>query len=873
MNDTTDPAPGARWIRAALQVNPFEYDGNPAPKDSYPSEDKYNEALLDACEAEGIEMIAITDHWKASTAAGLIAAAEERGIVALPGFEANCKEAFHLLVIFERGTPLESISSWIGECVPPVDDPHGPGDRSFDEIVDSMTRHGAVVIPAHVNIATSGLLSRERGKPLEKIVRNPGILALGVSPGQDPMGDQLAIFANRNPYSRPHPLVEVYADDVMKPETLSEAGASSWFKMARPSLAGLLHALRTPQTRVRTEVPPRQNGTRLTSISWTGGFLAGVELPIGPELTALIGGRGTGKSTVIESLRFALGLPAIGADAARDHQGVVSKVLGPGVIVRVGVETLQPTPARYVIQRTVGDPPLVLDSSGTPTQHAPGDVAGVLEIFGQHELAELSGNKAMLAQLVRRLGGDAVAEGKRPALVNGLEANRAELASIEREQEELEAALADLPRLKEQVSRYTETDLEHKMQAQRAIGEERATLDEYARRLDSANASVVAFGLTSLLDELRADVATVEGGEHGDLLDEARRSALEVATTVEGALATITTVVEGARAALARTRGTWEAAVQPSLDEHTATTRELAEAGYDPDGYMKNTAALRALELRTDERTKLEERHAASLKKRKDLLGGLTILDAEIATELTTAIGMTNSATRGQVVVKPVADPDRERIKDVIQRHFRTPRTQIMAAIDKEDFSIRSFVEAVRGGVEKLRSYDVTGAQALTLVGHGEPLLRELEEHNVGLAVDVCLNVADEGTELRKLEDLSKGQRATALLLLLLGVASTPIVIDQPEDDLDNRFVYRGVVKHLRELKGERQLLVSTHNANVPVLGDAELIVVLESDGRRGAAAPNGIGSLDEAPIREYAERLLEGGEEAFRARRHLYGF
>lgn len=873
MSTTPDVTLGARWIRAALQVNPYEYDGNPSPKDSYPTEDLYNQALLDACEAEGIEMIAITDHWKASSAAGLIEAAEKRGIVALPGFEANCKEAFHLLVIFESGTPLESITSWIGECVPPADDPHGPGDRTFDQIVESMTRRGAVVIPAHVNIATSGLLSRERGKPLEKIVQNLGILALGVSPGHAPMGEQLAILGNRKPYTRPHPLVEIYADDVMKPQTLGEPGGSSWFKMAKPSLAGIQHALRTPQTRVRTDAPPRQHGTRLTSISWTGGFLAGVKLPIGPELTALIGGRGTGKSTVIESLRFALALPPIGEDAARDHQGIVSKVLGPGVVVKVGVETLEPTPARYVIQRTVGDPPLVLDSSGTPTQHAPADVAGTLEIFGQHELAELSGNKAMLAQLVRRLGGEAEAETRRPALIRELITNRGELATLERQQEELEAALADLPRLKEQVGRYTETDLELKMQAQRAIGEERATFEEYSRRLNSANSAVAAFGLTALLDELRADVAAVKGGEHQNRLGEARQTALDVASTIQGAFATITAAIEGATTTLAGTRGAWEAAVQPLLDEHAATTRELAEAGYDPDGYMKNTAALRALELRTDERTKLRERRSSSLKKRKELLGRLQILDAEISAELTTAIGMTNSSTRGQVVVKPVADPDREQIKEVVQRHFRTPRTQIMAAIEKESFSVRSFVEAVRGGVEKLHAYDVTGSQASTLVGHGESLLRELEEHNVGLAVDVCLNVADEGTELRKLEDLSKGQRATALLLLLLGVASTPLVIDQPEDDLDNRFVYRGVVKHLRELKGERQLLVSTHNANVPVLGDAELIIVLESDGRHGATAVDGIGSLDESPIREYAERLLEGGEEAFRARRHLYGF
>lgn len=126
---------------------------------------------------------------------------------------------------------------------------------------------------------------------------------------------------------------------------------------------------------------------------------------------------------------------------------------------------------------------------------------------------------------------------------------------------------------------------------------------------------------------------------------------------------------------------------------------------------------------------------------------------------------------------------------------------------------------------------------------------------------------------LRSLDHLSKGQRATALLLLLLSASDAPLIIDQPEDDLDNNFVYKGVVRHLRELKGKRQIVASTHNANVPVLGDAELIVVLESDGNHGHPTDSGIGSLDDRAIRSQVESILEGGSAAFNARQHLYGF
>ena len=107
---------GARWIRGALQVNPFTYEGRNSPKKFFSDEAAYNSALLDTCQEMGISMIAVTDHWCVDSAAGLIAAAEDRGIVALPGFEANSSEGIHILVIFEAGTPIATIDAAIGRC-------------------------------------------------------------------------------------------------------------------------------------------------------------------------------------------------------------------------------------------------------------------------------------------------------------------------------------------------------------------------------------------------------------------------------------------------------------------------------------------------------------------------------------------------------------------------------------------------------------------------------------------------------------------------------------------------------------------------------------------------------------------------------------
>ena len=105
------------------------------------------------------------------------------------------------------------------------------------------------------------------------------------------------------------------------------------------------------------------------------------------------------------------------------------------------------------------------------------------------------------------------------------------------------------------------------------------------------------------------------------------------------------------------------------------------------------------------------------------------------------------------------------------------------------------------------------------------------------------------------------------MLPILLLDNDNPLLIDQPEDNLDNRFIYECVVEGIQQVKGRRQLLFITHNPNIPVLGDAERVIVLESNGTNGRKAQEG--TVDEC--RDAIVTLLEGGEDAFRERSHRY--
>ena len=109
------------------------------------------------------------------------------------------------------------------------------------------------------------------------------------------------------------------------------------------------------------------------------------------------------------------------------------------------------------------------------------------------------------------------------------------------------------------------------------------------------------------------------------------------------------------------------------------------------------------------------------------------------------------------------------------------------------------------------------------------------------------------------------------MLLLLLVQSDRILIIDQPEDDLDNRFIYDDIVRILRDQKGRRQIITATHNPNIPVLGDAELIIALGVQESRGMILDQG--AIEKKGIQEIVKSIMEGGEEAFQRRAQKYGW
>jgi len=139
-------------------------------------------------------------------------------------------------------------------------------------------------------------------------------------------------------------------------------------------------------------------------------------------------------------------------------------------------------------------------------------------------------------------------------------------------------------------------------------------------------------------------------------------------------------------------------------------------------------------------------------------------------------------------------------------------------------------------------------------------------------AVDITL-YRDDGSEAGKISEdtLSDGQRNTAVLALLLAQTGGPLIIDQPEDELDSNFVFNELIPMIRRMKSKRQLIFATHNANLPVNGDADLVYAFEA--RDGKGVCKAQGGLDRENVAKAVLDIMEGSEKAFMRRRVKYGF
>lgn len=866
---------GAEWRKCALQVNPYSYlvENNCIPA-GIPDEATYNSGIVQALLSEGIDVVAITDHWCVDSGIQLKDEIEAAGITVFPGFEATSKDGVHLLMLFDPSASVADINRHIGSCGIPSDCRSSvPGELDAETMIGKAEAWGAVVVAPHATTG-GGLLHKLSGQTAIRVWRNPRLHA--IAPGGAKLTQAHAgILDNTDKaYKRDNPVAVISAADVRSAGDLAKPGSVCWIKLSSLSVVGLDLAFRTPGTRVSRVDPTGTVHPRIVGISWEGGFLDGVSIPLNESLNVLIGGRGAGKSTVIESVRFALGVDPLATTSQLDHDAMVKEVLRAGTKVHVEVQTRSPTVANFIVERLVGHAPTVRDATGATLTSAPTDIIAGVEVYGQRELAELARNKQQLTELLARYLPelDPKAGG---AETKALIESRAEIVKAQEHLEDLEESIARIPIVRERLKGFEDAGVATRLEQQAATGEEQALLERAEEGLGSERDPAEGLvDLDFLADEIIADLP-----DHG-LLVEARDALATFNVAVRKAFEDIEAARGVAVGALVTTTEKWTTATTATRDALDKVLRELQPDGIDGGEYLRLRHELTELQPLKKE-----------AKAARDHLKALRQARSELLTEIFDA-----RAARLRAIEKE-AKKVRRLLPGVVQATVRSgeDRSPITHVLDEQ---IGGRLDTVRNAVNSASSLtgpgladlcrqgkaaivkvfpSVSDAQATLLANASEDTLMALEEVDLPVSTDLQLNVGSKKDAVwRSLDHLSTGQKATALLLLLMERGSGPLLIDQPEDDLDNSFIFADVVPRLR-LKGRRQVIFSSHNANIPVLGDADQIVALvteeEGDGVIGTIAADGLGSIDHEPVRQMVEEILEGGREAFVTRRYLYGF
>ena len=311
-------------------------------------------------------------------------------------------------------------------------------------------------------------------------------------------------------------------------------------------------------------------------------------------------------------------------------------------------------------------------------------------------------------------------------------------------------------------------------------------------------------------------------------------------------------------------------------DRSRELRREIESLQTGAGAVAQRGQALRESRARLEALAKLRERRGTDLSaialRRKDALGRLEEARsvrfkerAGVAHDLNTKLG-----PRIRIAIEQTGDFESYAaiLADVLRGSGL--RYSDLSRLLAESVSPRELIELSESG-EFEQLADITGiskeraARALGYVrdtGLGEVVAIPVED-------SVSLELLD-GSDYKQTSELSTGQRCTVILPLLLEHEDRILIVDQPEDHIDNAFIVDTLIKAILSRNRDGQIIFTTHNANIPVLGGAQNVIQMDSDGKRGFVAR--AGTLEDSRIVDAITRVMEGGEEAFRRRAAFYG-
>ncbi len=861
------------------------------------------EQLVERAIALGLDGIAVTDHATGAWVDKVKAAANGTSLAVFPGVEINDiagNAGIHILALFEMATTTADIDRFLTT----VGALHGVGGTVQRgsatsgplELLQGVDRFGGIAVLAHCR-SSKGALGDMRGDLRTELVRNPTVLAAESTsvdyfdPASAAAHKRVFDLLDGTDLTYQRELAVYQASDSLAKsgghDLAGMGGRFTYFWAERPlCLESLRQCFVDRQTRIefpaigsKPERPSDTAAPAIQRLQVVGGFLDGIDLRFHDGLTTVLGAKGSGKSIMVELLRFAMGQEPTQPDVAKDHAAKLEKVLRP--YGRVAVTIRADDGHFYSIHREY-DP-----ARGNPYHDAPVPPEELMpcHFFSQNEIVRLAESEDEQIRFIDSFFDFRLHQ-------RGLDRVRAQVIELDHDvarQIQARKAVAAM--------RKTQQVLKQEIVVKEA-GIKSPVFAKYSQaqaKTQSIDRAVDAIaGLSAVLSRARLGVEAVpmppDPGEPLRADPDVRRVRDLAVCARTDALAAVVAAIDAAEAGRATAEGeqrTWKTAYDSIADQYS---REVQKAGGDQPALSQARARLvgnlNELEVNIANAEQVSQLLTPTYQRRKSLVSEMRRLQSAYTQARQERCEWFADKSGGQINASVSPGTNRDQFR------------QRLTALKKGSYLTGPEIETLVGAatpdelVSAILRYDSTGqashlqalstasglpigrllALANTLLGEGSDsdymALLQLQ-YAYAPSDRPAISFRQDDATYTSLSDLSTGQKCTAFLVMALCEGNSPIIVDQPEDSLDIRSIWEDMCKRLRVSKRSRQFLFATHNSSLAVASDSDKFLILVAN--KGHAQLVMSGSIDNPQVRKEVIQLLEGGQATYFLKQRKY--
>ena len=867
---------GATWLRADFHLHPR------ADKEFYYSgpDNEFIKQYVEGLKSQNIQVGVITNHNKfdLDEFKALRKAARREEILLLPGVELSVGDGangVHVLIVFseqwlEQGKNyIDGFigSMFIGKDKAEYEQENGKSDQSILQVVGALDKFNKdyFLVFAHVG-QRSGLWYEMGGGRLKDLDHGEAYQAvrdrtLGFQKVKDIPPSEKRTDVSRTKVKQW--LTNWYPAEVEGSDCKSIGqigkGSQSWLKIGDFTFEAIKYALTDYAKRVRSEKPPEPKHAYIHSISFEGGALHNQSLYFSSELNTLIGIRGSGKSSILEVIRYLLDLPFGVKSSDQNYKSeLVAHTLksgGKAILTLIDKHGKACQNSRILNEKAEV-------YYGNELQ--PGVIARQSIInpiyFGQKDLADTG--EGFESDLVEKLMGDKLAEIRRQIDEQKKEVIRKcqQFLGLSETEEKLKAYKQKLQDTEFKLKTYEDHQIQDKLQAQVNFEKDHTKIKKILESLLTFQEDMSAL-LDRHEDELKNHLV-YQSKENATFFDDFLQKYQGTLQSF-AQLQAVRDQLKTGQEVLAQKESEF-IALKQSQAERFAQIRRTLEADLKDEGNTINVEVFPLLQKTRETTQQMVDALQQELNKHHTL-----------QTELLKAIAELNHLWHQEF---QAIEAELQKINE------RNRSLKISGEFKGDKAAFLSFFKSTLKGsrvressLEELtKDYTDFGAiyqdmeSALKTVGTlSEGFQRYFEENLAALLTWQVPNQFKVKYKEKELKHHSLGQRASALMLFILSQREHDLImIDQPEDDLDNQTLYEDVIKLIQEIKPTTQFIFATHNPNIPILGDAEQIYACEYSDAEIALKH---GSIDSPTIQQEIVDIMEGGEDAFNRRKEIY--